>query len=70
MPYARRIAYELAKGTIPDGLVVRHGPCASGNKGKRLCVNPGHLAVGSRRQNNADKDKGWGDLLLGLGTFL
>jgi hypothetical protein len=59
MLYAHRVSYELAKGPIADGLVVRHGPCASGNKGKRLCVNPEHLTVGTRKQNYDDMRLGW-----------
>ena len=57
--YAHRIAYELVKGAIPAGLEIRHGPCASGNKSRRLCVNPDHLAVGTRDQNIADTLQGW-----------
>lgn len=44
-----RLAYLLAHGSLPaGGLVVRH-LC-----GNPLCVNPRHLAEGTKRQNTAD----------------
>lgn len=50
---AHRVAWELTKGAIPDGLVVMH-LCDNG-----WCVNPDHLAVGTVHANNFDaKRKG------------
>lgn len=43
-----RIAYMLAKGSIPDGLVVRH-LCHN-----PLCCNPRHLETGTQAQNVED----------------
>lgn len=43
-----RIAYELWKGEIPDGLLVRH-QCNT-----PACVNPEHLEVGTPRDNVDD----------------
>lgn len=43
--YAHRVAYELAVGEIPKGLVIDH-LCRV-----RHCVNPDHLEVVSQRQN-------------------
>jgi len=44
---AHRVAYILACGEIPEGLVVRH---LCNNK---VCCNPAHLALGTQ-QDNAD----------------
>lgn len=43
---AHRYGYELAKGTIPDGLVVDH-TCR-----QRACVHPDHLDAVTTRENN------------------
>lgn len=45
---AHRFSYMLAKGDIPEDLMVRH---LCGNK---LCVNPNHLEVGTMADNAAD----------------
>lgn len=45
---AHRIAYELAKGMIPQGQVVRH-TCDN-----PPCCNPAHLITGTAKQNSAD----------------
>lgn len=48
-----RISYEHFKGPVPEGMVVRH-KCDV-----RLCVNPDHLEIGTRRDNVQDaKDRG------------
>ncbi len=47
--YAHRVAWELANGAdVPEGFVVMHS-CDNG-----LCVNPGHLSVGTHYDNKAD----------------
>lgn len=45
---AHRVSYQLFKGGIPDGLVVRH-LC-----NVRACVNPDHLETGTQKDNVAD----------------
>lgn len=46
---AHRFAYELIKGPIPEGLMIRH-LCHN-----KLCCNPKHLEVGTA-QDNANDD--------------
>ncbi len=46
---AHRVAWEIANGPIPDGLIVMH-LCDN-----RKCVNPGHLVLGTNQANQYDK---------------
>ena len=48
MQRAHRIAYELATGPVPAGLVVRHS-CDN-----RRCCNPAHLSIGTQSDNMND----------------
>lgn len=51
MVRAHRVAYEMAAGSIPHGLLVRH-TCDT-----PLCCNPRHLLVGTQKENVADRDE-------------
>jgi hypothetical protein len=46
---AHRVAWELANGPIPAGMVIRH-KCDN-----KLCVRPDHLEVGTQADNQRDK---------------
>lgn len=47
---AYRVAWELYKGEIPDGLLIRHR-CPKKNK---ACCNPDHLKLGTQKENMQD----------------
>ena len=48
MVYVHRVAWELAHGPVPSGMVLRHS-CDVPN-----CINVDHLSVGTQRENVSD----------------
>lgn len=55
---AHRYSWTLANGPIPDGRAVCHSCDVRYPKGditNRRCVNPRHLWLGSKEENNADR---------------
>lgn len=51
---AHRFSWELANGEVPSGLCVLHN-CPGGDNSR--CVNPAHLFLGTKDDNNKDKVK-------------
>jgi len=51
---AHRFSWEMAHGPVPDDQCVLHN-CPNGDNPK--CVNPAHLFLGTRDDNNKDKVK-------------
>lgn len=50
---AHRVAWIIAKGQIPRGKIICHH-CDNGR-----CVNPGHLFVGTHKDNTQDMIRKW-----------
>ncbi len=61
---AHRVAYMLAKGEIPEGLIIMH-KCDN-----PPCCNPAHVFLGTSRENNEDTiNKGRVDVVGRAGAW-
>lgn len=60
---AHRLSWEIHNGPIPKNMCVLHN-CVNGDRGD--CVRPSHLWLGTREDNNRDRDhKGRGGAAIG-----
>lgn len=53
-----RMAYAIAHGCVPDGMLVCHGPECEGREDGRRCVNPEHLIADTPAANMLDQKGG------------
>ena len=56
MAKSHRVSWEMEYGVIPETSDSKHGTCVCHACDREICVNPGHLFLGTQRENISDRN--------------